>query len=184
MTDTATGYDIDAPEALPDEPGFDADEIDEAEEDAGTGEQKGAPARNRAAEAKLIRRAIAKHEELRTADASAVAIVAALVGAKPDAADLTVAILSGGRIDTSPISGIADLAKLAESDPVEAMFAALGTNRDVLKQQWAILTALGAAEGNLPARDRDAAKALVRAVGSLDSAFRKRLDGVRELLKK
>jgi len=165
----------DGPDALP---------IDEAEK-VDDGDAAANPGAKRPAnDAKVARKAIAKFIELGDATAEQLSILALLSGTKPDAGELAVTITTGARIPTGPVAELLELSELASSDPLEAMFAALGLDRDAAKLQWSLLSTFGIASGNLPTKDRDAAKALIKAASSISSAERQVLESVRTLARK
>lgn len=183
--------DADIPADEPSDEPSDEDQADgqpedeESDDTAPDGSASTGTARaKRAQNARLARRSISKYLELTAAPAEHLSMLAAATGSKADPLDLAVAITTGPRVNLGAVDHLVSLSELVVDDPLEAMFAALGLEREQSKQAWALLSAAGAATGPLPGKDRDAAKAITRAVAELSKPELATFDAVRALARK
>ena len=181
-TPAADGDDLDA--LLGDEATepYEPDEVDDVDEpdevDDETGDDGEGPARpagrskasvNRA----LIRRVATKAGELAGAPKERRETLAKLLGAGPDLADLTYAVMTA---DRSAMAPVADLNAIAEADPFSAGVVAASQGRNRMKAVWSLLQNLGAdIPASVPASDAKAAMALAPAVHRLPQKVRDEL---------
>lgn len=148
-TDTTTVEDerIDDPNVDPDE--YEEDET--SDPNTGSTRSRGASASNRQAgrDKALIRRALAKFIQIEEAPESARILAGEMVGADgTDAADLTVAVLTASKGQTS--SALADLAALRSEEDMAAAALAATMPNDRIVALWRVLVALGGAKGAKP----------------------------------
>lgn len=129
----------------------------------------------------LIRRAIAKFEELyETHDLGLLPPVFGVNGT--DVAELTVAVLSATQKD---LRVLADATAVLEADPVEAGVVAAAFGRSRLRHVWKLFAYAGVVSGDLPASDAKAAIALARALHNPDApGVQHKFDRTTELLRK
>lgn len=126
----------------------------------------------------IARKAIAKYIEVSAAPPKQLALLAATVGGKADAAELAATIVSSPR---PGLGALNDIAALAGDDIYDSLLAAAGLGRERSRRAWALLTHLGQVSGNLPAKEMVAATDLAKAVARLTPDDHADLDAVRRL---
>ena len=135
-----------------------------------------------AANRSLIRRSIAKFEELyETHDLGLLPVVFGIP--VTDVTELTVAVLTATPKDLLVLT---DAASVANADPVEAGIVAAALGRGRLRHVWKLFASIGTVSGDLPASDAKAAIALVHALvdGGVGDLIRSRFNRTAELLRK
>lgn len=131
-----------------------------------------------------IKRVIDKFVELESASTQHRALIAATLGCKADAAEITALVMSANRTNLDALTQVVTLAEAAASNPFEAVIRASALDRDDQKRVWGVLTLLGAATGGLPAKEMTAATRLAESAGALTPAQTADIGAVRALGKK
>lgn len=172
----AEGWEADAP--------VDADQADDSERDEP--EDTGSEARSKGAglTRQAAKKVIEKYLELDAATDVQLRLLAAVLGGKPDAAELTATIVSAPRTNLGALNELGAIAASATANPFEAVMQAAALSRESSKRIWAVLTGLDAVTGSLPGKDLAAASRIAEAAGALDPTALEHLDAVRQLGRK
>jgi hypothetical protein len=129
-----------------------------------------------------IRRIAAKFEEINNASPVHVELLSAALGVENNVVELAVAVMAGG---TNSLAGLTDTLALAEeTNPYEAIIAAVALGRARLKNVWAVLAEMGAVTGAIPASDVKAGGRIAAAAAELDPTNITEIAAVLQLAKK
>ncbi|MGL5827729.1 MAG: hypothetical protein ACRCYU_23415 [Nocardioides sp.] len=127
-----------------------------------------------------VRRIARKAQEVAEAPPEVVDIAARLLGCGTGIAELTTAICMGGSTQV-----LADLERIAGSDPMEAAIIAVQLERSRLKAVWVLAASLSGRKAQaLPGGDGKAGLAVAKTVIKLGEAARARLAAATTLVKK
>lgn len=137
--------------------------------------------RSARAERALIRKTLATAQTVRTISDRTRRLLAGVLGSK--AGDLSTITYDLMVADSAKFAAISQLLEVASMDAMEAGVTAAAANRNDLKAMWALLEALGAVEGAMPAVDVKAALAVAKAAVELEPADLGELERLSELLK-
>lgn len=155
------------------------DEDDARSEKPASGQKSKTKSSNRP----LVRRVATKAVEISEADAITRAVLSAVLGTEDDMVALTTAVMAGSRSSTQSLTDVTGLVEA--SDPmVAAVTVMTWEDRSRLKGSWAVLAALGVADGSLPASDAKAAVAITQAAGGITDEAKSTLAAVSDLVKR
>ncbi|MGN7187045.1 hypothetical protein [Microbacterium enclense] len=186
MTDLAFGgTEVDETESITAYPPgtFDEPEVEErpaeiVSSDAGTkAPRQGQSAANR----QLVRKAIEKYLEVESADDGDLSAAALVLGCRPDAADIAVAVLSAPRVPTKLLDRIEAIA--ASDDQVDAVVAVMALETSELKKAGAFLASIGV-PGSFGGETTKQVKAIARAAFEESALVQGAATRVRTLIRK
>lgn len=129
-----------------------------------------------------VKRIIDKYEELAGANTEHLELLSIALGVQNTPADLTAAVIVGGR---TSLTGLTDTLALAVADDAfEAIVAAISLGRVRIRGVWAVLAEMGLVSGAIPAADIKAGGAIAKAVASLAETNKTEIAAVLALAKK